>query len=1067
MSKKAPLAVVVICHFASDSMVRIFSDLITKHKVGWKCLTSWVSPRSKKEKSVKASNIKLLLKRENIIPLVLCESRSVLKQFGVMCPYEFVVEQRDLLYTDACKGFETIRQRVNTISTNVGAPGFNALQDWFAGTFRRYLFLDERVHGTSGHIDLKKMRGSEVVFTDEMKNALKRRFGPIPAGRENVTDDMLRLRTLLEALFDDYVFKDGGPKKYFGEDIINSFEEWAKCAYDGCDHKRIPFVRGERIRHITPTGRLNVLYIDDDANATVVTGDLQLTALGDNSIEGLKKRIDELENIRKDKTLPDKDRIDAKTEQDSLCSRMKKVQEANNTGHVFDSVFNVQPLEIKSSEERMSQIVLARLQTAVRWGLSFDFVLLDLNLGDAVGRDPSGYHLIKVVKQILPHVPIVVYSSYDDMGHIARALQCGARWYLKKGDEEKMQRHVLQLLKKTSWREEWRSIQDYSSVQFIYNGEKPVFDDKFRDLAEWQYLTAKSLEYYPGKFIVISQIGGGLSSAVTFKAQKGLVLDGKPLQSPVVIKIDSAASTRMEFERYFRLIRPYMANEAGRVENPSIILNRDVSAIVYTFTGRNDKDHQLLSLKTLLEQAIQFRGSCDFSKFEGVLDDLFDNILPKIHKITPNREFGGGKNKHVEVFSHPAALDAKDSPEAAFPNAAFDEVCNAEFWKSYMMRFPIYKKYWLTDNARFESQPIVDGGWDKPPREDGIYRFTYHGIVLCDGQYEIEAVDTAGYPIILAGRIVDHVARFRRRMYPGMTLWIRQEFVQKQNTEAADTCFKLFLSEVKNRSEEDGLDFDVHGLGKDGVDYISTIAKLISLCKKLHLYEDIESTNDGIQDEWALLRSKRHLFDCPLAICHGDLNYGNVMVEDFGGKITDVWLIDFARTRRDLIAHDFNVLFTSTLALLYKRELIDADKKCEKGESRYEDNLDSVMPRFIYDVMFATNDVPPDYIDSDLRFSFVYRILRRIRKAALTAGVSLHFYALTTALESLLVTRLYLRHGANMKAAKAFVNVANCCYGWLESELQLKLVKRCSGVVSKRQMSIQVGAIKVKQVRKQ
>lgn len=1055
MSNISPCSAAVICHFASDSLVRVFSDLIKTKGVVWELLTSWINPKTKEEKSCEPSEIEEVLRRTDIIPFVLCESRSVLKQFGVKCPYEFIIEQKDLLYTDDGDGFDAILRRAWTISKNVGAPGFKALQDWFAGTFRRYLYLDESVHGTSGHIDLTKVRGKKVSISDvNMKNNLVRRFGTVPEKDENVPDAMLRLRTLLEALFDGYTFKDGQPIKYFGDAIRSNFEGWVKDAYDGGEHKNIPFARGDRIRYITPTGSLNVLYIDDNANNVVGSSDGRSRTKDCLSSEEVKKRLEELDKIRKDNSLSltDPRRVSARKEYDSLFNLSQGQGIKNDQDEVFDSsAFNVQPLQIKSSEADMVGTVRERLQKTVSWGLSFDFVLLDLNLGDSVGRDPSGYHLIKVVRQVLPHVPIVVYSNYDDMGHITRALQCGARWYLRKGNEEKMKRHILQLLKKASWREEWRSMQDYASVQFVYSGDKPMFDDQFKHLAEWQYLTAKSLEYYPGKFIAVSQMGGGLSAAVTFKAQKGLSLNGKPLQSPVIIKIDSASNTRMEFERYFRMVRPYMANEAGRVENPSIILNRDCSAIVYTFTGRNDKDHELSSVKSLLEKAIQFKASCDYSKFEKMLDDLFDNILPKIHKVTPDREFGGGGNRHVEVFSHPSALDAKESPEAAFPNAAFDEVPKTEFWRSYMMRFPVYRKYSLTDEAVFEQQPVVSD-WEKLPCADNRYHFTYHGDILCDGQYEIEALDDDGRPIILSGRIVDHVAKYRRRMYPGMALWLRKEYVQEQKTLDALGCFKLFLADVKKSAEEDGRCFDDQILGKDGTEYISAIEKIVALCRKLNSHE-CEAASDADKIEDALIRSKCHLFTWPVAICHGDLNYGNIMVENCAGKITDVWLIDFARTRRDLIAHDFNVMFTSTLALLFKRELMESDAKRANGERGYEEALNSIMPRFIYDVMFAANDVPPDYIDSDLRFSFVYKILRRIRRAALTAGVSLHSYALTTALESLLAARLYLRHGANMNAAKAFVDVANCCYDWLASELQLTLLKRCPSNATTKQMS--------------
>lgn len=1018
-------SVVVICHFASDSLVNIFQKLIEKYNLPWKCITSFVDP---KKESTQTHDIQNLFSK-NIIPLILCESRNALKQFGVKCPYEFIIEKRDLLHTKNCKDFQTIIQRINCL----GTVSLEDIQDWFAGTFRRYLYLDESVHGTSGHIDLNKFRGKNLndFFNEHLdeKNTIISRFGATPQNQG--TDDMLRLRSLLEPLFDNYVFDDK-KVQYFDNRIADHFEDWVNSAYDnveseGFPHKKIPFIKGKRIRYITSTGYLNALYIDDKAESACMDIKNELLPFGFESIENAKKRISELDDLLKSEE-SDEEKISFKDEKDSLNEIVEKYNKNNNSLIKFDdNFFNVQPLEIKSSDKNLPSIIKNRLQKAIKFGLSFDFVLLDLNLDDSVGRDPSGYHLIKVIKQILPNIPIVIYSNYDDMGHIARAIQCGATWYLKKGNEEKMPRHILQLLKKANWQEEWRSMQDYFPIIFEFNEKDPAFEDKFRMHSDWQYLTAKNLEYYPGKFIKVSKMGGGLTSAITFKAQKGMVLDGKPLQSPVIIKVDAASNTRMEFERYFRMIRPYIANEVGRVENPSIILNRDCSAIVYTFTGHNDNDHKLVSLKALLDQDIQFKASCDYSKFEKVYDDLFNNILPKIHKVSPNREFGGGKNNHSDIFSHSSSLDAKDSPEAAFPNTAFDEVCEKEFWKSYTVRFPASKKYVLKDNAVFEKQPIIIiRDWDNPADCGDLCHFTYHDTILNKGQYDIEAIDDDGNLIILSGHLVDHIVRFRKRIYPGMTLWLKKDSFKKEGER--DSIFKDFLDNVKTSAADDNVNFDEESLDKKSTLYLSTLDNVVELCKDLNK----AIVGDAYDNKSVLLKSKLNLFNCPVGICHGDLNYSNIMIENQKGKITDTWLIDFARTRRDLISHDFNVLFSSTIALLFKRELFVGD---------YEEKLDLILERFIKDVMFALNDDPPDYIESDLRFSMIYRILRRIRQAAIKSGISLHSYTLTTALEALLAAKIRLIHESNIKAFEAFVDIAKCYYDWLKNELQLDLVE--------------------------
>ena len=137
---------------------------------------------------------------------------------------------------------------------------------------------------------------------------------------------------------------------------------------------------------------------------------------------------------------------------------------------------------------------------------------------------------------------------------------------------------------------------------------------------------------------------------------------------------------------------------------------------------------------------------------------------------------------------------------------------------------------------------------------------------------------------------------------------------------------------------------------------------------------------------------------------------------DVTKTLTDVWLIDFARTRRDIIAHDFNVAFTSMLPLLFQQDLVG---KCEKDKNvdlkmirtrEQKDYVDKVNDRiepFLTHVLFDKTDAVADVIADDKRLVFVYRILRRIRKAALQAGISEEMYLLTTALSCLYAFKIY------------------------------------------------------------
>ncbi len=292
------------------------------------------------------------------------------------------------------------------------------------------------------------------------------------------------------------------------------------------------------------------------------------------------------------------------------------------------------------------------------------------------------------------------------MDHIARAFECGARWFVVKGEEAKLPRHVLRMLRQSGWHREWRAAQNHFSPVFLPSPESDAsaFVRKFHREDKWKYLTYKCLEFYPGRFIRVKKMGGGISSAVTFKAVKGIQLDGEDLQSPVIIKIDSAHNATMEHECYFRYIRPYISNQVGRIDAPSRILNRDTAAIVYSFAGHADSAHALDSMANALSGAVRYESSCDYERFRSTLDEVFDEILPRIHRITPAREFGAGS----VIDCHSRVVEPEEPKFSSYPNARFHEVPVVEFYKSYQARMQPWWQIVMSDDMTFISQPRYD-----------------------------------------------------------------------------------------------------------------------------------------------------------------------------------------------------------------------------------------------------------------------------------------------------------------------------------------------------------------------
>lgn len=972
---------------------------------------------------------------EKVLPFFVCEKIDDFRNSGLKCPYEFVIERKDLfdVYktdkksdgTDKCTVFpaaDRLRERIGVLkSLNSDGIPYLKFKDWMSGVMRRYLFLDDTAHGTSGCIDSQdpnwnwtsKDKKFKWVERDPNDNEnkyeydthgqwLKDRFSKDAKAADN--DSLKHLKPFMRAMWPEYF--DAGKltlQTLSTEPDVGNRITRLLDVYNSPETNPLPLSQGDRARFVTPTGKIHVLLIDDDA----------------------KKSL--------------------------LC-----------TDEEIAKIFSVQPFELTPKDFPNLE---RNLREILNNHLSYDFALVDLCFGEDPGQDPLGYHVIKKLAKLFPHMPIVVYSRYKDMGHISRAFQCGAKWFLEKDEEHKLARHMMDLVKKGGWKREWRAMQEYNPVEFVYTGKDPAFDDKFRHTDEWQYLTAKSLEFFPGKFIEIKKMGGGISSASTFRVQKGLKLDGKPLQSPMIIKIDATPNTRMEYERYFRYIRPYMANEAGRIEKPCVIIDRDCSAIVYTFAGRQDKAHALDSMKSMLKRDVEFKSSCDYEKYRKAFDMIFDEILPKIHRVTPNREFGDGdKNRHQEVFSKPAALDAAEAFGAAFPNLQFGEVEEKNFFQTYLIRYPHFRKIKLSNTAFQKDQPTLEKiSAINSDENENLHPYEFRGLWnRDDGNIDLEVYDCKKNrePCLLTGPIATHMAKYRRQMYPGSILWVSEDSPSNEDSNSMDDRKKMFDNDrVGKQKCRDWVIFVKKYTKSNNEDkndtpgriYFDLVDKVLCFCKALYGAENADykgylSGKEPLFDEAEVKRFFEHIrprFKCPIAICHGDLNYGNIMLEsrkhppkdekpDVSQTITDAWFIDFAWTRRDMIAHDFNVMFTDTLALLFDTKLLK--------DGGYKKSVVRIFPRFIRDVMFAENPNPPDYLNDDARFVFIYKILRRIRRAALESGISKEMYTLTTVLECLMTLKLHLK-SENIHASAALFAVAKMCFYKLREDVELDLLK--------------------------
>ena len=613
----------------------------------------------------------------------------------------------------------------------------------------------------------------------------------------------------------------------------------------------------------------------------------------------------------------------------------------------YGGAFHFDAIELKAGADLVREACLAfKAVHAAR--KNYGFALLGLRFGETEGMDLSGYQLLQILKRFFPRLPVIVCSFHDDMGKLARAFRNGAKWFLRKEELPDLPRILHSLLTRREWEPEWRTIQECDLVAFDFEQMRGTKDFRSRFDAARQYLTYKCLEKYPGRTIRITPMSGGLSSAVTYKAVKVTGQKPEMLQMPLVVKIDTLANTRMEYERYFRFIRPYIPNDSGRVENPERVIDRHHSAIVYTFAGTDVGAGRLLDMKSILVS--ELKGECDFRNVRQHFDELFSIIMPRLHRVSPDVELG------------------ELSDLTSFPNPELGETERTGFLGNWISRISVMRKI---DNVVFEKQS------DSSSKKE-LIGFEYFTSYDNGEQCAIEAYDDEKMTVVLTGPNVDEVVRTRTQgLRTGAMLWID------------NIRFRYYGVDAKGRR------MCLFPVGCDEV-----LPPLME--KPIPDYDKLPELLERIQSLVAAdVGGDR--FRCPVGIVHGDLNYANVMIEKRispvrSRTISDVWLIDFARTRRDLIMHDFAVMFAATVGLL------DID-------------LSNIVVRAV----FAKGDrLPPTQI-TDRRIAFIYAILRRIRRAALAAGVSQDMFALGIALSLMMTFRMAFRYNRFYAAANGML----------------------------------------------
>ena len=996
-------------------------------------------------------------------------AKSSYEKWGLMAPKEFLIEydegQERRIFgelEDRFKywaGYEKDFWGVDKTREN--------LRDWLSGTFRKYCFQDEHVHGSGSLMDLHKLDGLQSDIDEFIEHWL---LEPSPNDRASTDKSLLQGRFISKnpKLLDEMEFLAPVLNAVYELEIekIGEAIEYIRKAYNTDNKADASLVARIVFRDSTKNDgipRVIESEEEDKDDLSKVVGAKSVVYKSHGAVVAAKgSAICFSSPTLKFKVLV----VDDKAEEE--CKRLGSISELKD-------IFSFDAMELKGESIVQQAIVKFREQMESR--RTYDFALLDLSLGEEPGSDLYGYQLIRLLHQFFPQMPVIVYSQFSDMGHIERAFQCGVKWFLKKGEAGKLPRHLCSMMRRIEWQKEWEVISaclwEWKSGQ-LETSRQRAFDARFRDSKEWQYLTYKCLEKYPGKMVVVCPMGDGQSTATTFRAFKGYVRNGHSLQTPVIVKIDNVFNTRLEYERYFRFIRPYIANQSGRIDESERVLNDENAAIVYSFAGGRGDGYELISLKEAIERDIKNRSSCSSESYDRAFDIILGEILPWIHDVKPCLEFD--------------PVDDAGKTLSDFPNLAFGEVDVDgkidKFLANWLCRIPVGRK--LED-----AQLVAQGGVNT-----GLPHYEFHRKGMVDGRCQIEALDSESKcTIVMTGVNVDHVVRYRPHTYPCMTLWVDKEADEDIVIE------EIVPSMVKHAVEKlhggDVTDFSAYRAANEFADILKRLMKEpLSAGRPSDgfykvVLKDVENPGGKeFLEKWEaafsmiddkantafnvlpklldvakeLLRGPLEIkiMDCPVGIVHGDLNYTNIMLEakkPLPGEsvftirkldIKDVWLIDFARTRRDLIAHDFNVLFTSTLGLIFdldvwqSEETIGHDiyyqstRKFSGERVKVDDSvsysrfIETIFRTFIVKAIFDELDAVPDGMEHDERISLIFKILRRIRAAALKAGISKESYAFTTALSCMVAARVYIAREQNAPAAAAMLATAFICFAQLK-----------------------------------
>lgn len=847
---------------------------------------------------------------KTFIPVFLTPGIEYLQHAGFRIPREFVVETLvqydERRRANRCEVFElSIGERINAIQETMGGVSLDDLQDWCIGALRQRFFLDENVHGV-GQLDLNAMTINGASACDMLYDRIQ---------------DNKEVYVFLNSLFNDKC-----------DDIRLAVSEWKK---DGGKpdsrnatkvhdilSENLPFFSGTAVKYLFPSGKLSALVIDDDINAVKV---LRETPIDNCEGKPTLEQFIDFEDIKEAASFSD---IDWSVT--NFIEQLKKIGDPSSCASPM-------------------------------WNLKYNLILLDLCLGDQRGADIIGYHLLPILRQFFPHIPIIIHSQFEDMGHIISALKLGANWFLPRKQAGKLLRHTWRFFSNPDWEREWKTLGEYVKVELSPELTGHDFNESFlwsaEDRERKKYLIASIMRDLPGNNVRIESLYSGLGGAMTLRVRK----DDR--QTPLIVKLDTSYSMFLERERYLRFIRPYIDNCSGRIYKQAVMSDQFYAAIAYTFAG--------------VEETGNGSGAKTVTLYDKLKDNLKKTISSSGNSVCDYSEmvskiFAPVKKLHDVVIEDSSRHSFQNDD---WPNAALDEYSDP--LSVFSMRMPPMR------TIRIDSPP--DAGNNTVNMV--VYRSFREGESSW-GRNEkgaritgFEFPEGKTYPttVELKGKWIDFITRYRQ-ISPQMLLKIPARETGDQKTDGI-SAGNVSEWDKFCKSESPFLSIIKTALGVgDGKDVSGN---------------QIEAVRDDLFKKASPLLNK-----CPTGIIHGDLNCRNIMIDGSD----NIWLIDFARTRRGPVIFDYSVFFTSILSLLMDEELVKDEKYYEliTKKETWETLIDHTL--------FGVSDPSGNRSLPCTCLEFIEKILLAVRRAlmieAAQARALLDVYPYAVALNLLCLTRI-------------------------------------------------------------